>query len=212
MTQQELDSKLLDACGNEKVTAKDIADILKAGADPNSKSTDGQTPLHVASLNNPAAIGPLLAAGADIEALDDTGLAPIHVASEKSISILAAAGANINIRDEKGRTPLHHDTLYNLGTMTALIAAGADPDARDKKGETPLHIATRCGRIEDIQYLLDAGSDPVAKNKKGELPADITLDPLIKKMFMVAQCEREGRELDAESARANHETGRSRRL
>ena len=86
--------------------------LLAAGADPNARNNNGETPLHRADSAND--VTPLLAAGANLNARDNVGETPLHEATaERSRSADVAA---------------------------ALLAAGADPNARDATGATPLDV------------------------------------------------------------------------
>ena len=118
--------------------------LLKAGADPDARSS-GKTPLHHAIGNrNVASVIPrLLAAGADPDRQDVYGDAPLHDAVEDAgpavVRMILAAGADASARDGKGRTPLHR--ARSRGAVRALLDAGAGLEIRDGRGRTPLHAA-----------------------------------------------------------------------
>lgn len=40
----------------------------------------------------------------------------------------------------------------------------------DKSGNTPLHIASECGNLEAVKFLLDHGASANAQNHEGEIP------------------------------------------
>ena len=76
----------------------------------NSRSSNGDTPLHVVIWrNNARAVETLIAAGADVDAVGEMGETPLHVAvSKKNLSIVQSllnAGADPNIGSEFGDTP-----------------------------------------------------------------------------------------------------------
>ena len=144
--------------------------LLAAGADPNARNNNGETPLHRADSAND--VTPLLAAGANLNARDNVGETPLHEATaERSRSAdvaaaLLAAGADPNARDNYGHMPLHGLAIYaasgfnvnlnfrpsgfdeieeefmarDVEVARILLAAGADPNARDATGATPLDV------------------------------------------------------------------------
>ena len=87
--------------------------LLDAGADPDARDEDGDTPLHMAATSTPEAVQALL-----------------------------DAGANPNARDEGGRTPLHSAGLFsrNPEVVQALLDAGADPKVQSEAGLTPFEL------------------------------------------------------------------------
>lgn len=59
----------------------DLEEIISKGVNPNTKDSDGFTPLHVAaSVNEKACLKLLLDVGANIDALDEDGNTPLHIA------------------------------------------------------------------------------------------------------------------------------------
>ena len=123
-----------------------VRTCLDAGADPNARNEDGDTPLHIAAWNG----------------------------QTEAIAALLDAGADPNARNEDGDTPLHI-AAWNGQTeaIAALLDAGADPNARNEDGDTPLHIAAWNGQTEAIAALIDAGADPNARAENGEIPFDL---------------------------------------
>jgi len=124
------------------VSARMVAALLAAGADPAFRIRDGGTALHHAAHGGrDAVVRALLDAGVDVDALaaafDNT---PLHVAvrpgsraTPETLRILIDAGADVNARTAwYGTTPLHFAAKYirDPAMTAALLDAGADPLAR----------------------------------------------------------------------------------
>ena len=165
--------------------AGDVRTCLRAGANPEARDEDGDTPLHNAAYNgHVGAIAALLEAGADLEARDENGATPLHwAAGEGHAGVIAAlleAGADPRARDESSATPLHWAADEgDAGVIAALLEAGAYPKARQKEGATPLHFAARNGHAGAIIALLEAGADPRARARDGRTPFDAISSKLI---------------------------------
>ena len=116
-----------------------VADLLKAGVDPNRTNALGQTALMIAAENGEAeTVQALLDAGAKVDAADPEGATALHIACLRGDTNIAAR----------------------------LIAAGAKLDATNWAGRTPLDIAVWEGREELAQQLRALGAPgSVAESK-----------------------------------------------
>ena len=163
-------------------TAADVTRCLDAGADPNSRTTEGGTPLHFAALFSDTAtvILALLEAGADLHARSEDGDTPLHLAAIYNYSLdvihtLLRAGADVNARGQERATPLHYAAARNanVSIINALLQGGSDPNARMEYGETPLHAAASLNENPAVLVaLLDGGADPIARDDDDQTPWD----------------------------------------
>lgn len=118
-----------------------LAELLIAkGAEVNSKSRGGMTPLHEAGSAELAQL--LIAHGAGVDAETADGATPLFFAAgrdKEEVEMLLAHGANVNHKLRDGRTPLDVAVNVKEREMVAfLIARGADVNVRDRDGATLL--------------------------------------------------------------------------
>ena len=149
-TTDSLNKKLLSAAISS-TKAKDIKDLIAAGADVNTHNEWGLTPVMLAAQynNSTAVLNALIAAGADIhEAEPKYRSNSLHLAANSSknpkiIEALLAAGANIDARNYLGETALIMAVNSNSETKmtTQLIKSGADVNACDYQGHSVLDYA-----------------------------------------------------------------------
>jgi ankyrin repeat protein len=124
----------LDRRGNAK-SSEIVEELLRFGADVNSRSRRGQTPLHVCNHEH---VEQLLQHGAFLNAKDDLGQSaleqrgwPIDILKPEKLLL---AGIDINTRDVNGYTALHRSSHEELAKL--LLKFGADATLQSDTGQT----------------------------------------------------------------------------
>ena len=148
-----------------------ITELLIAnGADVNTKSATGRTPLDIANKNNKSEIADLLrchggkhgtihgaALDGDIEAVKE----------------FLAAATNVNVKGVFGQTPLHDAAAEDHKEIAELlIGKGADVNVKNEYDVTPLLSAAIGGHKELVHLLINKGADVNAKDQDDETPLD----------------------------------------
>ncbi len=170
-------------------TNKDLARLIKRGADVGARDRDGRTPLMNAAVSRPDLMPLLVENGADVNAAAqgarDRGKTALMFAAEnnpdpEASRFLIEKGAEVDARDEDGRTPLRWAVMGGRPEVAALlIRHGADVDARDDRGATPLmglayageKVFTRTGdSVEKLSLLVESGADVDAVDEDGRTP------------------------------------------
>jgi uncharacterized protein len=126
------------------------AKMIKEGADPNEKDSNGTTMLMDAChFPNLPVAGFLLRHGATVD----------------------------QPRSPKGRTALMIACAYWCGAdmVKLLIANGADVKIQSDDGSTALMLAAMNEKLDVVIYLLQHGADPAKKNKEGKSALDFAV-------------------------------------
>jgi ankyrin repeat protein len=130
---------------------KTVQILLAAGADPDSSSASGETPLaSAACIGSHEVVQLLLDHGARVDTREDqSGLTALHRAAEsgdkETIKLLLAKGADVNVKESRNGkqcTPLHLAAEEGRkDAVEALLSAGANINAKDSDGRAPLWYA-----------------------------------------------------------------------
>lgn len=135
------------------------SEILKAGANVNTRSKRGETAL-MASAATGIANEDLLHAGADVNAVNDVGMTALMLLVQRGeadeIAILLKAGADARKKDAAGRTAMDYLNAANCGR----------PIVKQKDPQWMTIGYSRCNALDDDDYkkskqlLMDAGAKP----------------------------------------------------
>jgi ankyrin repeat protein len=161
------------ACFTKQIRSREPAIakfLIDKGANVNTKSNDGITPLYGACVGS----GPdfeliqlLIARGADINAKNNNSRTPLlEITSFGNLEIarfMIEHGADIS------DISLDDAITYpaNDGMAKLLIESGAKINQRDPQSNTELHLAAMRGFADQIRLLLEKGADVSAINKDG---------------------------------------------
>ena len=150
--------------------------LLRAGADPNGRTRNGQTPLMFAADERTRGRGERAAEnGAKVDEASLTGQTALMYAAWKgrvrAIFSLVAAGAKVNEQAEDGQTALIRAVREGqLEAARVLLKSGAIANVADRAGWTPLLYASAAGHGQLALLLLEKGADPNAKGVDGRTP------------------------------------------
>lgn len=134
--------------------------VKQAGADVDGQTTDGRTPLHLASQRGQYRVARILIElGADVHTTSTGSNTPLHVAAEtghtSTSRLLIKHRADIHAQNTAGLTPLHVASQRgHLATVKMLIEEGAEPERCSHNLRTPSHLAAESGHCEVLQELL----------------------------------------------------------
>jgi ankyrin repeat protein len=159
---QDKDFDLLQAVFNEN--DKEAFQLLKGGADPNTVTAEGISPLmYAADKGNLYLCKILIQNGARINIKPANGTSALHAAVKNNHTevalFLLENKANPNIQDENQRTPLHYACAYGYPRAAdILLYYGANANIRDIINR-PLMITAYYGDSIMTDLLLRYGAD-----------------------------------------------------
>jgi len=158
----------------DRGSASMVRELQVAGADVNVRSSNGESPLHLAAVSgNALAVKALLDIGADIDARTGSvasqpgsdeelvaGMTPLSLAVQYGkvavVRVLLSRGASTSVASDAGASPLHLAAAVGGSPEVAqlLLESEAQIDARNDKGQTALHVAAAYGSENVLQILV----------------------------------------------------------
>jgi ankyrin repeat protein len=160
-----------DSGNLEKVIA-----YIEVGANPNSTTWDGVTPLMYASQNGHYKVArELIASGANVNAFTDSKFTALHyscISNFDSIAeLLILNGADVHPMNFEGISPLHYACAYGYPYLTDLLLYyGAHIDSTDLYGNTPLMAAIYSGSTMVTKILLEQWGNVDKADEQGFTP------------------------------------------
>jgi ankyrin repeat protein len=151
----------------------EITRLIKLGAEIESKTDEGVTPLMFAVVNNQSdCVNLLLSRGADpniITVYYETPLiASVKNGNSKIAESLIRSKADINAGDASGVSALHYAAIYgNLPLTDMLLYYGAAVDKPTNDGTTPLMSAVWVGYYDIADLILQNRPDVNRKDNNG---------------------------------------------
>jgi ankyrin repeat protein len=141
-----------------------VKNLLKQGADPNSRNGLEFTPLFIAAASyQPDVVKALLESGAKVDASSPYGTALTFASISGNLMAakeLISRGADVNVFRRDGMTPLM--MAANAGNpelISELLNNKAKVDTKDDSGRTALSFAARAGHLEVGRRLIAAGTN-----------------------------------------------------
>ncbi len=179
------------------------AELIKAGADVNSVSKSGNTPLTLLFEDGPSVSS--LSVEERIER-DEKGISgteassiyriakffldsganpngvkgePLQCAAEQGlievVKLLLAAGADPNLKSDQGWTAFTFVVDKHEKIAELLLNSKLDLELKDKTGKTPLAWAALTGSATLVSRLIQLKADVNAQDKRGLTPLDLAL-------------------------------------
>jgi ankyrin repeat protein len=166
----------------------EIERLIGLGADVNTESLAGVTPLIFAVINNELeAVKTLLKYDPVLDKTTASYETPLIIAVKNNdfeiCETLIRAGADVDLPDGNGASPLHFASINGYFEITDLLLYyNASIDQKSDEGITPLLAAIMAGYPTVADLLIQNGANMEARNDKGFTPfimASVNGDTLI---------------------------------
>jgi ankyrin repeat protein len=157
----------------EKGYNSEVLRLLNKGADINTSTWEGITPLMYAVQNqDTGTVQILVLNGADMDKKPENGIPVlINAVINNNLHIaeyLIRKGADINISDNNGNTALMYGAAYGHFIMSdMLIYYDADLNKKNNSGRDALMVASYFGDYDIAYILIEAGANVNSKDNRG---------------------------------------------
>ncbi len=154
----------------------EVERMILMGADVDTETSEGVTPLIFAVYNNrPETVNTLLRYNADVNKITGRRETPLLIAVKNEnfeiTEILIRYGADVNYQGNHGATPLHFASIYGfLQIVDLLLYYDADPDKKANDGTTPLMAAIWSGYADVADLLIRNGANMEVRDNEGFTP------------------------------------------
>ncbi len=166
--------------------------LIKKGADINSETEEGITPLVYAIANNQTKVAKMLIEyGSNLDKLTARDETPLIIAvknqNEEITEALIRGGADIDLTDKYDATPLHYASVYGyLQLVDILLYYDVSIDKKTVEGTTPLLAAIWAGNADVADLLIQKGANMETRDTEGFTPflmAALNGDTLIMRLL-----------------------------
>jgi ankyrin repeat protein len=173
---------------SSKGYSSEIERLIGLGADVNTETEAGVTPLIFAVINNKLdAVNTILKHNPVLDKVTSSYETPLIISIKNNnleiSEILIRAGADVDFPDRNGATPLHYASINGYLELTDLLLYyNASIDQKSDDGITPLLASIMAGYANVADLLIQNGANMEARNKKGYTPfimASVNGDTLI---------------------------------
>ena len=165
--------------GNQEIVGK----LLQAGADVAAIDKVGETPFHaVAATGHTGIAQQLLDKASDHSVADYRKWKPVHIAVTSDQLEMVRLLCRFN-EEVKARAGVKHWSVLHIAAWSGntrmleyLIGQTAKVDLKNKSNKTPLYSASKYGKAEIAQVLLNRGADPnTCSSKSSMTPLHVAL-------------------------------------
>ena len=166
------------ACEGQSLNMVKIVSNCK---DPNTRDSDGNTPLHAASRTGVGDIVEYLISRKNCNPTltNKQGQLPLHLATirEDQGTMKLVGKCNVDAQTESGDTALHlacRTSRWKTHIVHFLIRKlNCNLNIQNSEGESPLHIACSTNILSIVKALMKMNCNPNLKTKSGDTPLHI---------------------------------------